>query len=199
VTETIAALLGAGIGALAGLAGGGLAALAAVRASQVAARAPLGAKLHTLSRRIIRLQSRIGTSEEDRARRDIEYAWNDFLTHQRILCPSEAVEVLAYIVRRSTKESGVPVETWLTISGSSQERITRIVAAHSNHLFRFRAKAVERDLMEEWLLSPHGLLIDAGMRQKIAADLQLSRKTRRALSVGSRESEAPRPDPSSTK
>ena len=188
MTEALAALLGAGIGAIAGLAGGALAALASLRASQVAARAPLGAKLHTLSRRVIRLQSHIGTPKEDRARRDIEIAWNDFLTHQRVLCPSEAIEVLAYIVRRSTKEIGVPAKTWLTISGSAQERITRIVAAHSNHLFRSKAKAVERSLMEEWLLSPHGLLIDARMRQKIAADLQLSRKTRHALSIGGRES-----------
>ena len=98
MNETVAVLVAVAIGAVAGLAGGGFAALASIRASQVAARASLAPKLHELSNAIVSLQGAIrsGAQEEAEAKKNLECVWNDFAVHQRILCPSQALERLAY-------------------------------------------------------------------------------------------------------
>ena len=143
MSEAEFALFGALIGAMAGLAGGGFAALAAIGASQVAARAQLAPKLHALTHAIITLRGTIGTHDEMKARRDLELAWNDFGVHQRVLCPSRALEVLGYVIRRTTTEENVASDVLLTVAGQAQDKASRIVGLHSEHVFRFRARRKE--------------------------------------------------------
>ena len=182
MNEAVAALIGAAIGAVAGVAGGGFAALAAIRASQVAARAELAPKLHALGRAIISLRGASGTDDEMKARRDIEVAWNDFGVHQRVLCPSRALEMLAYLIRRTTKEEeNFTPKALLTMAGQAQDKASRIVGFYSESLFRFRARQKERKLVADWLAGDaHGLLGDA-LRQKIAEDVGLSRRQRKRI------------------
>jgi hypothetical protein len=182
VNEVVAALIGATIGAVAGVAGGGFAALAAIRASQVAARAELAPKLHALAGSIISLHGAIGTDNEMKARRNIELAWNDFGVHQRVLCPSRALEMLAYLIRRTTKEEeNFTPEALLTIVGQAEDKASRIVGFYSESLFRFRAQQKERKLVADWLAGDaHGLLGDE-LRQKFAEDVGLSRRQRKRI------------------
>lgn len=186
MSAAVAALIGAAIGAIAGLAGGGFAALAAIRASQVAARVELAPKLHALARALVTLSgvTGTGTASELKARRDMELAWNDFGTHQRILCPSRALPLLALIFRRSAKpEEGerFTTEVLLTLAGQAQERAALITGLYSEHLFRWRARRGERKIIADWLAGDaHGVLSDE-MRVWIAKDLGLGWWQRRRI------------------
>ena len=174
MNETTAALLGGAIVAIAGLAGGGFAALASIRASQIAARAALAPKLHKLARAIVHLSGAAGTNDETRRLGVLEIDWHDFSVHQRILCPSKTLEVLADLMRRTTKEyKNYAWEDLAKIAGQIQEKAARIVGLHSAHLFGFRARWQEKKVITDWLAGEaHGLLGDE-LRQKMAKDLGL--------------------------
>lgn len=191
MSEVVAALIGASIGAVAGLAGGGFAALASIRASQIAARAALAPKLHALADAIIRLQGAAGTAEELQRRRDLEGAWNDFGVHQRILCPSRILEVLSYVLRRAATDRNYTMQAVATVAGQAQDRAARIVGMHSDHFFRFAARRAERRIVADWLVGDARGWLGDGMRKKIAEDVGLSWLERRRI----KPADPPAPSP----
>lgn len=198
MSEVVAALVGAAIGAIAGISGGGLAALASIRASQIAARAELANKLHHLARAIIRLQGAIGTEDELEVRRDLELVWNDLGVHQRILCPSRGLEVLANIMRRTTSEQSVSTKALVTVAGQAQEKYARVVGLYSEHLFRFRARGKEKEVMTDWLADESRGWLGDGMRIKVGKDLDLSNSQQKRIKpADSIQPDAPQPDEAS--
>ena len=183
MSATVAALVGAAIGAVAGLAGGAFAALASIRASQLAARAILAPKLHELSNAIVTLRGTMGLEPEDelRAKKNLERAWNDFAVHQRVLCPSKAIEVLAYILRTAAFEEGYTLQAVATIAGQAQDKVARIVGLYSEHVFRFRARQEEKEVIAAWLAGEARGWLSDGLRKKVAEDLNLSQSQRKRI------------------
>jgi len=171
VDPVSAALLGALIGAVAGLAGGALAAIASLRASQVAARAPLAPKLHNIAAELIRLAPAIGQADEIGKRHAFELAWNDFAVHQKILCPSRRIESMVSLVRATQRGKASSDETanaHLALAGQVLDKLTRMVGAHSAHLFRFRAALAEDRILEEWLNSDESRIMSPELRRRIS-------------------------------
>lgn len=167
MTEGTSAILGALVGAAAGLAGGGFAALASLRASQLAARAPLGPVLHEISNALIGMHATKGTSEY--WRREFERRWNEFSIQQRILCPSERIANLMDLVRAIGRNESDPPEALLNLAGQTMEKITQMVGAHVNSIFRFRARREEARIIRRWLESEPAKLLSEAVRTKLAA------------------------------
>ena len=182
MSNTGALLLAAGIGALAGLGGGGLAALAVVRASQVTARVMLAPKLHAIAREIISLHGAVATrtADEAEARGKVSLAWNDFAVHQRILCPSPALELLANLILKTTKEKG-DVAKLLTLAGQAQALSAEILAVYSEHLFRSWARHKEKEIIADWLAGDASGLASDAIRTQIAEGLGLSKHQRKRI------------------
>ncbi len=167
MTEVQAALLGALIGALSGLAGGGFAALASLRASQTAARLPLCSTLFGIAEALIRLRIASENDERTSARLDFEKKWNEFSIQQRILCPSRCIEALSSLILAAARNQSENPEDLLNLSGQVLEKITRMVGAHSNNLFRWRAKKQEIDIIQNWLNSPESQILSANVRSEL--------------------------------
>ena len=172
MNEVYAALLGALIGALAGLAGGAFASLASLRASQVAARAPLGQLLHEFVVCLVLLERalrRVAAAEVTAARNDIGAKWNQFAVHQRILCPSERLSVLTNVLRfEIIARIDADPTTTLDLAGQIQEMVTLMVAAHSSHLFRWRASRFEARILADWLASDKSKRLSQDSRSRLA-------------------------------
>ncbi len=169
MTEATSVILGALVGAAAGLAGGGFAALASVRASQLAARAPLGAVLHEIGNALVGMNATKGTKEYWEPRREFERRWNEFSIQQRILCPSERIANLMELVRAIGRNESDPPEALLNLAGQTIEKITQMVGAHGNSLFRFRARREEARIIRRWLKSEPSNLLSEAVRTKLAA------------------------------
>ena len=148
------ALLGALIGAAAGLGGGAVAALASLRASQIAARAPLAAKIHVTSKRIVKLRTAIGTPDYDEHRVAFEEAWNDLASHQKILCPSTRIEDVLSLLREVARHDPSDEEeanAEVALAGEALGRVADMIAAHSKHLLRVVAIHEERRILSSWV------------------------------------------------
>lgn len=171
MTEAASALLGALIGAVAGIAGGGFAAVASLRASQLAARAPLGPILHKIGNALtlIKTDARRGTPEYLVPRIAFERRWNEFSIQQRILCPSDRIANLMEIVRAIGRNESDPPEVLLDLAGQTLEKITQMVGAHSDSLFRFRARREEARIIRRWLESAPANSFSAAVRTRLAA------------------------------
>jgi hypothetical protein len=157
------------VGAVAGLAGGGFAAVASVRASQLAARAALGPILQRIADTLIWTNTTKGTEEYLKARREFERGWSEFSIQQRILCPSERIANLMELVRAIGRNESDPPEAVLNLAGQTLEKVTRMVGAHSNHLFRYCAKREEAKIIQLWLESEQATLLSEAVRKKLAA------------------------------
>jgi hypothetical protein len=168
VTEGTSVILGALVGAAAGLAGGGFAAIASLRASQLAARAPLGLVLHEISNALIGMSATRGTPAYWQPRREFERRWNEFSIQQRILCPSERIANLMDLVRAIGRNESDPPEALLNLAGQTMEKITQMVGAYSNFLFRFRARKEEARIIQRWLKSEPAKLLSDGVRTQLA-------------------------------
>ncbi len=154
---TVAVLIGIAIGAFVGLTGAGLAAVASLRASQLAARAPLAEKLHQLAKAFVGRHPAIGTKDEAKSTLNLQVAWNDFFTHQRILCPSERLQGMGTLFRRVMVAQHPNVksrEAAIKVLGAAQETIAKMVSAYSNHLFQWRARQEEQKVLQEFLDTP---------------------------------------------
>lgn len=151
MTEAQIALAGAAIGALAGVAGGGLAAMAALRGSQLAARAVLATVIHDVGRQLIALRIQVGTPGKDKAEAAFETTWNNLVVQQRILCPSARMDALVDIVRVAGRQIDADPDHVLLLAGQVLHLVTRMVGAHSRHLFAWRARREEARLLREWL------------------------------------------------
>lgn len=169
MTEATSVVLGALVGAVAGLAGGGFAALASLRASQLAARAPLGPVLHKISNALIRLSATKGTTEYLEARREFESRWSEFSIQQRILCPSEKIANLMELVGAIGRNESDPPQVLLNLAGQTMAKVTQMVGAHSNSLFRFRARREEARIIHRWLDSDQAKLLSEAVRTKLKA------------------------------
>jgi hypothetical protein len=169
MTEATSALLGALIGAAAGLAGGGFAALASLRASQSAARATLGPVLQKIADTIIGMNATKGTNEYRVIRREFERRWSEFAIQQRILCPSERIANLMELVRAVAKNQSEPPEALLDLAGQTMEKVTQMLGAHYNHLFRFRARREEAGIVRRWLKSEQAKGLSEAVRTRLAA------------------------------
>ena len=171
---TVAALIGVALGAFAGLAGAGLAAVASLRASQLAARVPLAEKLHRMGRAFVELEPAIGTKDEAKAGVNLNVAWNDFFTHQRILCPSERLQEMGTLFFRLFLRMLKPQTVQsrgeaIKVAGAAQETIAKMVSAYSNHLFQRQARHEELKVLQEFLDTPDAQAlspdITAGLRR----------------------------------
>lgn len=167
MTQVQAALVGALIGALAGFAGGGFAALASLRASQLAARSPLSSTLHKIAETLIRLRTADGKEERTSARRDFEQRWNEFSIQQRILCPSHRIEALTSLILVAARSQVEDPDDLLNLAGQTLEKITRMVGAHSNCLFRWRAVRQESNIIQNWLDSTESQILSNNVRSKL--------------------------------
>jgi hypothetical protein len=168
LNEATAALLGALIGAAAGIAGGAFAAIASLRASQIAARAPLGPILHQISNALTRLRVTRSTSEYADAQMEFQRRWNEFSIQQRILCPSKRIGNLMDLIRATAADNrSEDRDALLLLAGQTMERVTRMVAAHSNHLFRCCARREEAKIVQDWLASPEGRNLGDAVRANL--------------------------------
>ena len=139
-----AAPLGIAGGAVAALAGAWMGMLASIRASQLAARAPLAPKLHALSTTVVHVMVAVGKPDYDRQVREFEIAWSDFIVHQKILAPSDAVTILAMIMRQAAHDKAVSPVQFVALAGEAIDVMTEIIALHSEYLFKWRARRAER-------------------------------------------------------
>lgn len=139
-----AALLGIAGGAVAALAGAWMGMLASIRASQLAARAPLAPKLHAMSTAVVNAMVAVDTPDYDVRVREFEIAWNDFIVHQKILAPSDAVTILVMVMRQAAHDKAVSPIQFVALAGEAMDVITEIIAAHSEYLFKWRARRAER-------------------------------------------------------
>lgn len=171
-TEIQAALLGGIIGAAAGLAGGGLAALAAVRASQLAARAPLGPILCGIADTVIQLRVTAGTIERHDIEIEFERRWREFSVHQRILCPSKRIENLLSLLLAVARDQKTQPDDLLNLAAQTLEKVTRMVGAHSRHIFRWRANLEESEIMRNWLASEESKVLSEAVRKKLSQLMQ---------------------------
>lgn len=169
MTEGTSVILGALVGAAAGLAGGGFAALASLRASQLAARAPLGSVLHEISNALISMNATKGTPEYWEPRREFERRWNEFSIQQRIFCPSERIANLMSLIAAIGRNESDPPEALLNLAAQTMEKITQMVSAYGNSLFRFRARREEARIIRRWLESEPAKLLSEPVRTKLAA------------------------------
>ena len=169
MTEALSVIVGALIGAGAGVTGGGFAALASLRASQLAARAPLGSVLQTIANTIVWMNVTKGTDEYLKARREFERACSDFSIQQRILCPSERIANLMELARAIARNESDPPEALLNLAGQTMEKITQMVGAHGNSMFRFRARREEVRIIRRWLASEPSKLLSEAVRTKLRA------------------------------
>lgn len=167
MTDVQAALFGAFIGALAGLAGGGFTALAALRASQLAARTPLGSILHAIANTLIQIRVAAGASSRIEALRDFERKWNEFAVNQRILCPSRRIEALSSLLLAAARNEKEDPDHLLLLAGQTLEKVTRMVAAHSSHLFRWQASREESKVIRTWLQAPESQVLGEHVRAKL--------------------------------
>jgi len=168
MTEATSVILGALVGAVAGLAGGGFAAIASLRASQLAARAPLGSILHEISNALIGMNATRNTPSYWEPRRKFERRWQEFSIQQRILCPSERISSLMDLVRAIGRNESDPPEALLNLAGQTMEKITQMVGAYSNSLFRFRARREEARIIRRWLASEQAKLLSEVVRKQLA-------------------------------
>lgn len=167
MTEAYAALLGALIGAFGGLAGGGFAALASLRASQVAARAPLCSTLHKIAEALVRLRIELEDQERTLAQRDFQVRWNEFSIQQRILCPSYRIEGLSSLILGAARSQNEDPDSLLMLAGQTLEKVTKMVAAHSNCLFRWQALRQEAKIIESWLDNPESKILGDNVRTRL--------------------------------
>jgi hypothetical protein len=167
LTEGTAVIVGGLIGAVAGLAGGGFAALASLRASQLAARTPLGLVLREISNTIISMNVTKGQPEYLKHRRRFERKWHEFVIQQRILCPSERIGNLMALVLQVGRNESDPPEALLNLAGQTLEKVTQMVSAHSNTLFRFRARRQEARIIQRWLTSKDAELLSEPVRANL--------------------------------
>ena len=168
MTEGVAALLGALIGATGGIAGGGLAALASLRASQIAARAPLGPILHEMGKAFVRMNVTKDMPEEYFDHRlEFEHKWNEFSIQQRILCPSKTITNLMALVMATARDQTSNSADLSSLSGQVVEKVTQMVGAYSNRLFRFEARRDEKRIIRSWLKSPETQSLSPGLRAKL--------------------------------
>jgi hypothetical protein len=161
------AVLGALIGAAAGVAGGGLVAFASLRASQLTARVPLGSVLHEISNTIVLMNATKGTSDYLEARREFERKINEFSIQQRILCPSTRIENLTNLILMGGRNVSDPPQALLKLTGQILEKLAQMVSAHSNTLFRFRARRAEARIIRRWLASKEAELLSEQLRTEI--------------------------------
>lgn len=131
------------IGAAGGLVGGAGAALSAIRSSQLAARVPLATKIHELNRAIARLPPAINTPAFKARLIEFNFAWNDFIVHQKILAPSYRIGVLADLIFHATLDPTLPPKSLAKITGDTMNAATEMISAQSRHLFRWRARIAE--------------------------------------------------------
>ena len=168
MTEGMAALFGALIGAAAGLAGGSLAAVASLRASQLAARAPLGPILHEIGNALVAMNATKGTERYWEPRREFERRWNEFAVQQRILCPSERIASLMDLVLAVARNESDSPQDLMTLAGQTIEKVTRMVGAHGNSLFRGRALEEEARIVRQWLDSKPSESLSGPVRTRLA-------------------------------
>ncbi|HVN64063.1 MAG TPA: hypothetical protein VMT58_05465 [Candidatus Binataceae bacterium] len=167
MNEAAAVIVGALVGAAAGVAGGGVAAIASLRASQLSARAPLGPILVEIKNTLIQMNVTRGTDEYWQHRKEFEKRWGEFSVQQRILCPSDRIANLMGLVRAIGGNSSDPPEALLNLAGQTMEKITQMVAAHGNFLFRFRARLEEARIIRRWLDSESSKLLSEEVRTQL--------------------------------
>ncbi len=168
LSPEVAALLGAVIGGVAGLAGGGFAALAALRASQLASRAPLGLILSGIANTLIQLRVTTGTSDQLDVQREFKQRWSELSIQQRILCPSTKIESLLSLLLATGRSQKDRPDDLLNLAAQTLEKVTRMVGAHSRHLFRWHAGREEVDIIRDWLASQESQVLSKEVRQKLS-------------------------------
>jgi len=110
-----------------------------------------------------------GTDAYLGARREFERGLSEFSIQQRILCPSDRIANLMDLLSAIGRNQTDPIEAVLNLAGQTLEKVTRMVGAHSNHLFLCAAKREEAKIIRLWLKSEQATLLSEAVRQKLAA------------------------------
>jgi hypothetical protein len=150
VNDALSVLTAAAIGGVAGVAGAAVAAVAALRASQLEARAPLAPKIHALVQTIIKMRGVVGSPDYVTRMKDFQIAWNDLIVHQRILLPSKRLTRLNELIRDAATDTTLTPNGFVALAADALNVTTEIIAAHANHLFRWRARLTERGIAKRF-------------------------------------------------
>ncbi len=162
-----AVLLAAAIGALAGVGGAAFGALGSLRASQLAARVPLAEKIHALAQAIVKLRAALGKPEFLLRLKKFNVTWNDLAVHQKILAPSYRVAALNDLVFKALPHAEKNPDAFVDLAGQTLSVVSDMIAAHSRHLFRWRALRTERQLLKQWLATEESKVMSEGLRSAI--------------------------------
>src|SRR5580704_4596423 len=100
-----------------------------------------------------------GTDAYLSARGEFERGLSEFSIQQRILCPSDRIANLMDLLRAIGRNQSDPVEAVVNLAAQTMEKITRMVGAHSNHLFQCCAKKEEAKIIRLWLKSEQATLL----------------------------------------
>jgi hypothetical protein len=73
------------------------------------------------------------------------------------------------LVRAIGRNESDPPEALLNLGGQTMEKITQMVGAYGNSLFRFRARKEEARIIRRWLESKPAELLSEVVRTKLAA------------------------------
>lgn len=158
-------LIAAAIGALAGLGGSAFGALSSLRVAQLTARASLAPKMHALAAAIVKLRAATNDNREFASRMtDFHVAWHDLSAHQKMLVPSYRIGFLMDIVFRALPAIETHPDAFVDLAGQTTSVVSDMIAAHSLHLFRWRARRAERRLIKEWLEAEKSNLMSNDLR-----------------------------------
>ena len=72
------------------------------------------------------------------------------------------------LVRAIGRNESDPPEALLNLAGQTMEKITQMVGAYSNSLFRFRARREEARIIRRWLASEQAKLLSEVVRKQLA-------------------------------
>ena len=73
------------------------------------------------------------------------------------------------LVRAVGRNQSDPPEALLTLGGQTMETLTQMVGAHSNTLFRFKARRQEAQIIRQWLKSKDADLLSEAVRANLRA------------------------------
>ena len=129
----------------------------------------LGPVLQRIAETVVSMNATKGTDAYLSARGEFERGLSEFSIQQRILCPSDRIANLMDLLRAIGRNQSDPVEAVVNLAAQTMEKITRMVGAHSNHLFQCCAKKEEAKIIRLWLKSEQATLLSEPVRKKLAA------------------------------
>jgi len=89
---------------------------------------------------------------------EFNFAWNDFIVHQKILAPSHRIGILADLIFAATLDPKLAPNSMAMLAGETMNAVTEMISAQSRHLFRWRAWIAERQIARRFAKKVRPLL-----------------------------------------